>query len=220
MLAILAVSVASGPTIAGAQPAERGAKTVRSLIEIRDEGVVRQHWDLSCGAAAIATILTYQLDDPVAEREVALALMKRATPLMVRVRLGFSLLELKRYAESRGLEATAYGGMTLDDLVAMAPAIAPVKLNGMPHFVVVRGARGGKVLVADPSFGNRTLSYEEFRSTWNDGVGFKVFRPGREKALNRMGAPGDQFLTPSDQALRATVANFGSGASIFATGHP
>ena len=38
---------------------------------MRHDNVVVQEWDLSCGAAALATILNYQYDDPVSEREIA-----------------------------------------------------------------------------------------------------------------------------------------------------
>jgi predicted double-glycine peptidase len=36
----------------------------------RDRTIV-QEWDLSCGPAALATLLTYQHGDPVSEREIA-----------------------------------------------------------------------------------------------------------------------------------------------------
>ena len=38
---------------------------------MRHDKVVVQEWDLSCGAAALATILNHQYDDPVSEREIA-----------------------------------------------------------------------------------------------------------------------------------------------------
>jgi predicted double-glycine peptidase len=38
---------------------------VRSLMQLRNDRVVRQQWDLSCGAAVVATLLTYQLGAPV-----------------------------------------------------------------------------------------------------------------------------------------------------------
>jgi len=44
-----------------AQPALAADRTpVKSLLEMRRERVVVQEWDLSCGAAALATILHYQ----------------------------------------------------------------------------------------------------------------------------------------------------------------
>ena len=53
------------------------ARSVKSLIEIRRQNVVVQQWDLSCGAAALTTLLNYQHNDFVTEKEVANALMNR-----------------------------------------------------------------------------------------------------------------------------------------------
>ena len=47
------------------------------LLEMRHDNVVVQEWDLSCGAAALATILNHQYDDPVSEREIAAGLIRR-----------------------------------------------------------------------------------------------------------------------------------------------
>jgi predicted double-glycine peptidase len=51
-----------------------------SLKEIREAGVVIQKWDTSCGAAAMATVLTYHFNDPVSEREVANGLLRQPSP--------------------------------------------------------------------------------------------------------------------------------------------
>lgn len=75
---------------------------IRSLAEIRHEHVVIQKWDLSCGAAALATLLTYDLGDPVTEREAATAMLRQSDPIRVRTRGGFSLLNMQEYAEARG----------------------------------------------------------------------------------------------------------------------
>jgi len=60
---------------------------------MRRDRVVVQKWDLSCGVAALATILNYQHRDLVAEREIGRALIQRreylANPLLVRVQQGF-----------------------------------------------------------------------------------------------------------------------------------
>src|SRR5436190_231271 len=81
--------------LAGAARAER---PVRSLLEMRQERVVIQHWDNSCGAAALATILTYDRDYPVTEEQVARGMLRQIDPLRVKHRGGFSLLDMKRYA--------------------------------------------------------------------------------------------------------------------------
>jgi predicted double-glycine peptidase len=152
---------------------------VTSLLEARQQDVVVQKWDLSCGAADLATLLTYNLGLPTTEREVATALLKRYTNIgQVQQQLGFSLLDLKAYAESKGLTATGYGNLTLHDLAGMAPSIVPVRMNGFNHFVVFRGIRGDRVLLADPAFGNRTMHLGYFVSVWQGRMAFMVTRPG------------------------------------------
>src|SRR4051794_31776156 len=130
--------------VAGAASAE-GREPVRSLLEIRQANVIIQQWDVSCGAAALATLLTYHQGDPVSERTVAQAMLGKTNSLRVKHRGGFSLLDLKRYAEARGFRGEGYLGMSLDDLVKLGPAIVAVTLDRYPHFVVFRGRSGDRV---------------------------------------------------------------------------
>ena len=150
---------------------------MRSLLEIRRDRVILQQWDTSCGAAALATVLTYAFDDPLAERVVAQGMLRRTDPMRVRVRGGFSLLDMKRFAESRGFEAQGYRGLSVDDLARMPFVIVPIDEYGSPHFVVVRGKQGDALDIADPAFGNRRMSVERFREVWTDGIGFVITRP-------------------------------------------
>jgi uncharacterized protein len=153
------------------------AGPVRSLQEIRQDGVIIQKWDTSCGAAALATVLTYSLNDPVSEREVASGMLRMTEPLKVRHRGGFSLLDMKHFAELRGYRGEGYRGLTLEGLLQMNSPIVPVVQYGNPHFVVVRGLDSrGRVSIADPGFGNRVMSVRDFTTVWKDGIGF-VVRP-------------------------------------------
>ena len=105
-------------------------RPIKSLLEMRHEHVVIQKFDLSCGAAALATLLNYQYSDPVSEREVAKELIRREeylqNPALVNIRQGFSLLDLKRYVEQRGYEGIGYGKLTLEDLIERAPVMVPI----------------------------------------------------------------------------------------------
>lgn len=188
LLALIASNASAAPSAAG---------PVKSLLEMRQERVVVQQWDLSCGAAALATLLKYQYGEPVSEREIALALVRReeylANPTLVAVRQGFSLLDLKRVADGRGHSGIGLGNLTLDALVERAPLIVPVNLHGYNHFVVFRGVLGGQVLLADPAWGNRTLPVEAFERAWiaypqTGKLGFMVARPD--------GTPGPSMLAP------------------------
>ena len=76
------------------------SKAPSARCSIRRNNVVVQKWDLSCGAAALATVLRFQHDDNVSERKLVEALISRdiyiENPDLVRLREGFSLLDLKR----------------------------------------------------------------------------------------------------------------------------
>lgn len=162
-----------------ASPIDAGPRTrVRSLAEIRHEGVVIQKWDLSCGAAALATLLTYDYHDPVSEREIADAMLHHTDPNRVRVRGGFSLLDMQRYVLARGYEADGYGEMSVSDLVEMVPAILPVHFHGYAHFVVVREIRDDTVFFADPAYGRRRISISAFERAWKLRVAFVISKDG------------------------------------------
>lgn len=87
-------------------PLVQAREAVRTLLENRQENVVIQKWDISCGAAALGTILNHQFGDVVTEQEIAKGLMQRdeyrMNPDIVKSRLGFSLLDLQKYVEKRG----------------------------------------------------------------------------------------------------------------------
>jgi predicted double-glycine peptidase len=182
----------------------QSAAPVQSLLEIRQNKVVVQQWDLSCGAAALATILNYQHGDPVSERNIAIGMMGREeyvkNPAIVNYRQGFSLLDLKRFVDQRGYNGVGLGQLDFDDLVDFAPIIVPIATHGYQHFVVFRGVLKSRVLLADPAFGNRTLSRARFEKVWLPlpevgRVGFYVERSDNLIPPNQLQPNADEFLT-------------------------
>ena len=150
-------------------------KPVRSLFEIRQEGVIVQKWETSCAAAALATVLTFSHHDPVSEKLVAQGMLRSTDPIKVKVRGGFSLLDMKRFVEGRGFKGTAFKGLSMNDLLTLQSPIVPIDFHGNPHFVVVRGLNAaGDVHLADPAFGNHTMSVASFQAIWREGIGFVV----------------------------------------------
>jgi uncharacterized protein len=236
--------------LCGSIPAE-GNLPVRSVLEIRRERVMIQKWDLSCGAAALGTLLRYQFGEPVTEKEIARVLMSRGEyvghPELVQAREGFSLLDLKRYVQAYGARATranvprkhkpirtqlaslrpmsprvlshiakrkaspparivsvykgeGLGQLDLSDLIERAPIMVPINALGYNHFVVFRGVMGNRVLVADPAWGNRTMTVDRFQRMWLDygepmgHVGFVVARADGRKLPNRLQPKPSDFV--------------------------
>lgn len=173
---------------------------VKSFLELREQNLVRQGWDVSCGAAALSTVLTYHYDEPYSEATIAVSILANTDPVRVRERGGFSLLDLKRFAEAVGYSANGYAGMTLDDLAGSdVPVIIPVRIRDLDHFVVFRGIAAGRVLIGDPAFGNLILSTERFLEIWTSGIGFFVESGEGEKAgsaRTRIAAEAMQLTVP------------------------
>jgi hypothetical protein len=210
-----------------------------------------QKWDLSCGAAALGTLLRYQFGERVTEKQIARNLMSRSEyighPELVQLREGFSLLDLKRFVETyharrvvtkvprgktpiraqlaslqpmksriashnarRQVSASArlvsdyrgegLGQLDLNDLIERAPILVPINALGYNHFVVFRGVMGNRVLVADPAWGNRTMTIDKFQRMWLDygepmgHVGFVVERADGRKLPNRLQPIPNDFV--------------------------
>jgi predicted double-glycine peptidase len=140
---------------------------VRSLVELRFKNVVRQAHDISCGAAALATLLKYYYAEEVTEREAIEAMLALGDREKIQ-KEGFSLLEMKWFAEKKGYVATGYRINDVNNLNKLKiPAITVVKVRGYAHFVVIKGVADGQVFIADPAFGNRSRPLEGFDREWN-----------------------------------------------------
>ncbi|MCM8775675.1 MAG: C39 family peptidase [Candidatus Omnitrophica bacterium] len=166
----------SGPCLAFQFSAAnvRIQKKVKSIREIRDQHVVRQSSDFSCGAAGLSTILNYDLHDPVEEREIILDILRTTSLEKVKERKGFSLLDLKKFAERRGYQVTGYK-MDMDFLRQMNhPVLVPIQFKNYRHFIIVKAVIGDRVFVADPAMGNMIMKAKWFERVWQDGIGMVI----------------------------------------------
>ena len=182
VLALLCVAWAHGATVTLEAGAAQWQQPVRSVRELRDAGLVKQAFDYSCGSAALATLLTFALDDPVDEAWVLTAVLAPlATDAQaVLKKEGLSLLDLQRVAESRGHRAQGFR-ITSEGLAKVSrPVIVFIKPSGYPHFAVFKGVRNGRAYLADPSLGNLRMPLYRFIDMWADadgrGVVFAVQR--------------------------------------------
>ena len=140
---VLVGSLFCGPVVASESNSADGRPPVRSLLEIRREGVTIQSWDLSCGAAALAILLRYEFGEPVTEKEIARGLMRRseyvAHPELLEIREGFSLLDLKRYVNGYGVQAAVSNSPGQKGRAARRPT--GFRRRPHPRLSIERGAR-------------------------------------------------------------------------------
>ncbi len=170
-----------------AGPAGSYTLPLQSAEDRRYAGVVRQRYDFSCGSAALATLLHYHYDFEVREDTAFRGMWYNGDQEQIR-RVGFSLLDMKRWLESRGLSADGYQ-VSLDDIANTGvPGIALIAVRNYRHFVVVKGVRGDEVLLGDPSRGLSVMPRADFLAAWN-GIYFVLSddQPLAKTRFNRDG---------------------------------
>ncbi|TLF52074.1 peptidase C39 [Halomonas urmiana] len=141
----------------------------KSLQEKGWDRVIRQEYDFSCGSAAVATLLTYHYQRDTTEAEVFETMIRAGDAEKIQ-RYGFSMLDMKRYLDGRGLNADGFR-ISLDDFIRIGvPAITMVNTGGYKHFVVVKGIDADNILVGDPAAGTLVVPREQFEQVWNGTV--------------------------------------------------
>lgn len=153
----------------------RADRPLRSMKDLRDQNVVKQRFDFSCGAAALATLLRYGFGESVTEGQILDGLfdLPSEDEKAIRRRTGFSLLDLQRVAQMRGYAAEGFRLEPAQLPMLGGPVIVFIEPRGYKHFAVLRGIRGDRVYLADPSRGNIRMPMHTFLDTWlqNDGRG-------------------------------------------------
>lgn len=141
---------------------------VKSFKTLRDENVIKQAYDYSCGAASLATLLTYGLGDDVSEKEILDQAMTTLTgeDVDLRKKEGLSLLDLQRVSLARGHKAMGFR-LTPEYLSKLeTPVMVYIEPRGYEHFAVLKGIRGSEAFLADPSLGNVRMPLYRFLHMW------------------------------------------------------
>ncbi len=159
-------------------------KKVKSMKEGRYKNIIRQGFDLSCGAASLATIMTYYYKDPIEEIEIVKYILEKSDRKKIAEK-GFSLLDLKSFAVQRNYQVLGYKNVKPDNLRKLKfPTIVLLSSKKYTHFVLLKGVRGSTAFLADPAFGNRTMSIEEFERDWNGVILLVVSNTTKLKELS------------------------------------
>ena len=145
---------------------EAHAPVFETWVERRDRGVVRQSLDYSCGIAALATLMAMSFDIEVSESSLLALLEQSANQWQLaddwRER-GVSLSILRQLAAHYDLSAIGVSVSAAGLMQLQKPAIAFIDYRGSPHFTVIKPPLvDSKVELADPSWGNRTLTHWQF----------------------------------------------------------
>lgn len=181
LLALLASGGAHAQVQLGGAPGPFRVDVV-SYRDLPFRTVVRQHYDFSCGSAALATLLRHHYGRDVDEEAVFRAMYVAGDQAAIQ-RVGFSLLDMKSYLEQRGYRADGFR-VSLDALARRkTPAIVMIDTAGYRHFVVLKAVEGDRVLIGDPALGLKVYDRETFSRLWN-GVAFIIHQQAQSGALD------------------------------------
>ena len=142
----------------------------KSVVDLRFVNVMRQRFDLSCGAAAVGTLLNYFYGEKLEEPGILSDLIKTGDKAKIE-KDGFSMLELKQYGERRGYVVQGFRITKPEAVVEIKiPFLTLINSRGYNHFVIVKGTKNGVVYIADPAFGNRSMPLEQFKAEWSQVI--------------------------------------------------
>lgn len=162
-------------------------KKFKNLKKIRNYQVIKQQNDYTCAAATLATLFNYQYGKKYSERSMIRGLLASVKPhrrTLVK-KTGFSLLEMKKVVNALGYKAAGYKLDTVNELQqAKFPSIVHVVINKKPHFVIVKYIKGQRVFLADPAWGNRSMTSYQFAKIWKKRTAFFIL-PKNKKLGDR-----------------------------------
>jgi uncharacterized protein len=155
---------------------------VMSWWHIPYRTVVRQHYDFSCGSAAIATLLNYHYHQPMDEQKSFAAMWRVGDREAIR-KVGFSLADMRSFLISEGYRAEGFK-LTMAQLSQLKrPVIVLMDLEGFKHFVVIKGMQDHQVLTGDPMLGIVKYDVKDFQRYWNGIVLAILSAPTRERPI-------------------------------------
>lgn len=212
-IVLVLLSTAGTPSTLAVTPEPHTSRSVlKTMIDIRDENLIRQRYDFSCGAAALATILQYSLGDPVTEQDIVADLFKGLDQSEEgqRVSEGFSLYDLQQVAQRRGYRAEGYNLEPQYLPQLNGPVIVFLETMGYKHFAVLKGVRGDRVYLADPSRGNIRMPVYRFLQAWlrnGKGIIFVVEpKNGKSAQIDFLRPDKNAVIQPEILAARELLA--------------
>lgn len=133
---------------------------VQSLQELHNQNVIRQQFEESCGASALATLLNLFGIKQYQEQEI-LNVLNQKTDML-------SFQELQKAATILGYDTKGFQ-LSREILQRTAyPLLVRIENDPrFPHFVVIVNFKGDFLKVFDPNFGEYISTKKEFYSIWD-----------------------------------------------------
>lgn len=137
---------------------------VKSYQEIKNQRVVRQNYEESCGAASLATMINLIDNQKLSELDVLKVMSeKELTTDMV------SFLDLEEAIKKLDFKSDSFriNEQVLNKLINIPLLVKIEDDPRFPHFVIIINHKGDYLQVLDPSHGEYISSKREFYSIWD-----------------------------------------------------
>jgi predicted double-glycine peptidase len=175
----------------------------KSILYLRYEATVPQLADFTCGAASLATVMTFYWNTPISEAKLLKSLKARYTDDQIKHinETGLNFDDMILMAKSVGFEGEGVK-LPLNELPAVkGPIIVHLDKGELQHFVVLRRVGDGVYYVSDPIVGQLAMSKAEFAKQYT-GDALTVWKEGNKLpdgtvlANPRDGINVDQTVNP------------------------
>lgn len=137
---------------------------VKSYQEIKNEKVIRQNYEESCGAASLATLINILDDSNLTELDLLKAMSgQQLYTDMV------SFADLNDAVKKLGFQSKSYKiDRKILESIMSVPILVKIEDDPrFPHFVVIINHKGNYLQIFDPSYGEYISSKREFYSIWD-----------------------------------------------------
>ncbi|TNH32393.1 cysteine peptidase family C39 domain-containing protein [Campylobacter helveticus] len=137
---------------------------VKSYQEIKNEKVIRQNYEESCGAASLATLINILDDSNLTELDLLKAMSgQQLYTDMV------SFADLNDAVKKLGFQSKSYkiDRKILESIISVPILVKIEDDPRFPHFVVIINHKGNYLQIFDPSYGEYISSKREFYSVWD-----------------------------------------------------
>lgn len=162
-------------------------KNIKTWKDRRDENVINQQYDFSCGTGSLATLMNYYFNDSVEEKQLIENFLDSLSKDEKEdlTENGFSMFDLKKIAQKRGYEAYIVSA-TARLLKLNMPILVYLEVREYRHFAIYCGAREDRIFLSDPSRGNIRLSICNFLKEWKGRKALILVKQGFKPSKNNL----------------------------------
>lgn len=181
-------------------------RTIKTLKMQREENIVMQKYDFSCGIASLMTLFQYHFGgDVLDERKVLAGFLVGLSEERRKdvVENGLSVLDLKSLSVGLGYKVFAVTLKKESLLNLDRPILVYLENPDYKHFSVLRGVKNATVFLSDSSTGNTRMSVPVFLKMWKGRVA--IFLDAPQRGVSKLEIRPEELQKPEMRLLQGVL---------------